>query len=190
MHFSRFYGTFGFLMRRTWLIISGGGQAGFDAQVPSLALTIDRGFPVRCDRGALFDDLIPLDQKDDIDKRPARSCQGWHGMQARLALSTLTTVTFLLLACFSERARCLSHRNGGPWHAAGSFSLFYFLSLFSTAHHLIDKSGFLGSYLWSARRFRLRPGGLRVQGGYSGGTPDERARDGLVIFRQLRTGAS
>jgi len=34
------------LMRRTWLIISDGGLAGFDAEAPSLALTIDRGRPV------------------------------------------------------------------------------------------------------------------------------------------------
>jgi hypothetical protein len=40
-------------MRRTWLIISDGDLAGFDAKVPSLALKIDRGF--------LFSDTGRLD---------------------------------------------------------------------------------------------------------------------------------
>ena len=55
-------------MRRTWLIISDGGLAGFDAEAPSLALTIDRGCPVYWNGKTPFDDLIPLDQNTwDVD---------------------------------------------------------------------------------------------------------------------------
>jgi hypothetical protein len=62
-----------------------GGPAGFNAKVPSLALTIDRGFPVYPNWKALFDDLIPLDQKTwDVDNALRGPCYGWHGLQARL----------------------------------------------------------------------------------------------------------
>lgn len=73
------------LMRRTWLIISDGGLAGFDAEAPYLALTIDRGCPVLLEREdpiRRFDTLRP----ENLGRRqcPAWSCYGWHGLQARL----------------------------------------------------------------------------------------------------------
>ncbi|KAK3308738.1 uncharacterized protein B0T15DRAFT_525137 [Chaetomium strumarium] len=103
--------------------------------------------------------------------------------------STLTIVMFLPLACFSERARCV-HIEMGVMARRRLFAFFFFFFfatsfLVTTSSHRQKWISRFSSLVGSAARIRL--GGLRSRE-ISGGC-FKSSRDGLVIFRRLRTGS-